>query len=211
MTGYQEILTDPPTPDGRRDASAHRQLRRRGRDMESSRRWAEAFVIKELASKHSNHRANESLDARLSAAASPSTGSTRGASPRPSGSTGPRASCVHHGPDAESLVAKAKAATSTDGQDLAQGDLRGADDLGRDLRQLLPRRGRRLGGRATEGGRLRPGARNILRSLVHFGFDVTVVPATTPPLTSPPSIPTACSSRTARDLGLHLRRGGRAR
>ena len=67
MTGYQEILTDPSYA-GQGVVMTYPLIGNYGvadEDMESSRCWAEAFVIKELASKHSNHRANESLDAWL--------------------------------------------------------------------------------------------------------------------------------------------------
>lgn len=186
MTGYQEILTDPSYA-GQGVVMTYPLIGNYGvadEDMESSRCWAEAFVIKELASKHSNHRANESLDAwlqRRGVVAIDGVDTRRVTKAiREHGSL--RFVLSTTDSDAESLVAKAKAATSTDGQDLASKvtcaeqttwdatyDSSFPDEVG-----------------AWEGERLKVVAydfgakRNILRSLVHFGFDVTVVPATTP-------------------------------
>ena len=56
MSGYQG---SSPIPDSRgHDLPAHRELRHRREDSESERAWAEAFVIRELSSIPSNHRAD---------------------------------------------------------------------------------------------------------------------------------------------------------
>ena len=64
MSGYQEILTDPSYA-GQGVVMTYPLIGNYGvaqEDMESSRPWAEAFVIKELSEIASNHRASEALD-----------------------------------------------------------------------------------------------------------------------------------------------------
>ena len=186
MTGYQEILTDPSYA-GQGVVMTYPLIGNYGiadEDMESSRCWAEAFVMKELSTVASNHRSTETLEhwlERQGVVAIDGVDTRRVTKAiREHGSL--RFVLSTTDSDAESLVAKAKAATSTDGQDLASKvtcaeqttwdatyDSSFPDEVG-----------------AWEGERLKVVAydfgakRNILRSLVHSGFDVTVVPASTP-------------------------------
>jgi len=187
MTGYHEILTDPSYA-GQVVLMTYPLIGNYGvaeEDAESDRAWAEAFVIKELSAIASNHRATmtlpewlvqngvvaiEGVDTRRLTRAVREEGCLR---------------CVvsTQDPDRASLVAKAQAAPSTDGQDLAKVvtckqpyawaeaypgsypfTIDGAGDTSR-LRVVAYDFGAK---------------RNILRSLVHCGFDVTVVPAQTP-------------------------------
>ncbi|MEO0662695.1 MAG: glutamine-hydrolyzing carbamoyl-phosphate synthase small subunit, partial [Planctomycetota bacterium] len=186
MSGYQEILTDPSYA-GQGVVMTYPLIGNYGvaqEDMESSRPWAEAFVIKELSEIASNHRASERLDqwlARLGVVAIDGL-DTRMLTKaiREQGSL--RFVLSTTDSDPESLVAKARAATSTDGRDLASTvtcaePFSWSEQYDASYPELV---------RAWEGERLSCVAydfgakRNILRSLVHFGFDVTVVPATTP-------------------------------
>ncbi|MEM6672119.1 MAG: glutamine-hydrolyzing carbamoyl-phosphate synthase small subunit [Planctomycetota bacterium] len=220
MTGYQEILTDPSYA-GQGVVMTYPLIGNYGiadEDMESSRAWAEAFVIKELSSIASNHRATETLDAwlqRQGVVAIEGVDTRRLTKAiREQGSL--RFCLSTEDSDAESLVAKAKAAASTDGQDLASRVTCAEryswssryDDSYPELHA------------AWEGDRLTCVAydfgakRNILRSLVHSGFDVTVVPATTPAsevlaldpdcvfLSNGPGDPSACTYavEAAREL-----------
>ena len=185
MTGYQEILTDPSYA-GQGVVMTYPQIGNYGvadEDMESSRCWAEAFVIRELSEISSNHRATERLDEwlkRRGVVAIDGVDTRRITKAlREHGSLKFVLSTTDSSP--ESLVAKAKAATSTDGKDLA-GVVTCADsyvwETGYDSSypQLAgPWTGERLKCVAYDFG----AKRNILRSLVHYGFDVTVVPATT--------------------------------
>ena len=186
MTGYQEILTDPSYA-GQGVVMTYPQIGNYGvadEDMESSRCWAEAFVIRELSEISSNHRATERLDEWLK---------RRGVVAIDSVDTRRVTKAVReHGSlrfvlsttdsSHESLVAKAKAADSTDGKDLASVVTCATSyvwDAAYDSSypELIERwTGDRLKCVAYDFG----AKRNILRSLVHFGFDVTVVPATTP-------------------------------
>lgn len=186
MTGYQEILTDPSYA-GQGVVMTYPLIGNYGvadEDMESSRCWAEAFVIKELSSVPSNHRATETLDAWLKRRGVVAVDGldTRKVTKaiREHGSLRFVLSTTDSNP--ETLVAKAKAATSTDGRDLAS-EVTCAEQThwpaGYDTSYPSELEG-------WSGDRLRCVAydfgakRNILRSLVHFGFDVTVVPAKTP-------------------------------
>ncbi|MEM9381438.1 MAG: glutamine-hydrolyzing carbamoyl-phosphate synthase small subunit [Planctomycetota bacterium] len=220
MTGYQEILTDPSYA-GQGVVMTYPQIGNYGvadEDMESSRCWAEAFVMKELSAISSNHRATETLeqwlerqgvvaiegvDTRRLTKAIREEGSLRFVL------TTTRASD-------EELVARAKAAPSTDGRDLASvvtcaEAYTWSSRYDESYPEIEP---------AWQGERLRCVAydfgakRNILRSLVHSGFDVTVVPATTPAaealamdpdcifLSNGPGDPSACTYavEAAREL-----------
>ena len=186
MTGYQEILTDPSYA-GQGVVMTYPLIGNygvSGEDMESSRCWAEAFVIKELSEIASNHRANERLDEWLGRRGVVAIDGidtrkvTRAI--REQGSLKFVLSTTDS--DEQSLIAKARSATSTDGQDLA-GRVTCEESYAWDERydasypESAP---------AWSGDRLRCVAydfgakRNMLRSLVHYGFDVTVVPARTP-------------------------------
>lgn len=186
MTGYQEILTDPSYA-GQVVVMTYPLIGNYGvadEDDESARAWAESFVIKEMAARASNHRATRSLpewlrdegvvaiegvDTRRLTRVVRDQGSLR---------------CVisTEDDDPESLVEKARAAQATDGRDLAsevscKEPYTWADLYDESYPTWLER---------EQGSRYRCVAydfgikRNILRSLVHCGFDVTVVPAWTP-------------------------------
>lgn len=183
MTGYQEILTDPSYC-GQVVIMTYPLIGNYGvadEDCESSRGWAEAFIMKEMASLHSNHRADASLgdwlkqqgvvaidglDTRRLTKMTREEGSLR---------------CIVSTTDSdpESLVKKAKAAQSTDGRDLAsvvscdapykwQGGYDGSYPT-----EIPEQSGTRFRCVAIDLG----AKRNILRSLHHCGFDTTVVPA----------------------------------
>ena len=186
MTGYHEILTDPSYA-GQVVIMTYPLIGNYGvaeEDAESGRAWTEAFVMREMAARPSSFRADlslrdwlqaqgvvaiEGIDTRRLTRMTRTEGSLR---------------CVvsTEDGDADSLVAKARAARSTDGRDLASAvtcpeaytwDAAYDESYPR----LLP---------AFEGERIRCVAydfglkRNILRSLVHCGFELTVVPAHTP-------------------------------
>ena len=185
MSGYQEILTDPSYA-GQGIVMTYPLIGNYGiadEDMESSRCWAEAFVIKELSSIASSHRATETLDAwlkRQGIVAIEGVDTRRLTKAlREQGSL--RFVLSTEDSDAESLVRKARAAASTDGRDLAASVTcaeayswsSGYDDS---YPETVPEwDGERLKCVAYDFG----AKRNILRSLVHSGFDVTVVPAST--------------------------------
>lgn len=186
MTGYQEILTDPSYA-GQGVVLTYPLIGNYGivdEDMESSRPWVEALVIKELTSITSNHRATESLTDWLTRRGVVALEGidTRKLTKliREEGSL--RFVISTSDFDEASLVAKAKTATSTDGRDLAS-EVTCAESYvwDADCDESFPTT---IG--AWQGERLRCVAydfgakRNILRSLVHSGFDVTVVPANTP-------------------------------
>jgi carbamoyl-phosphate synthase small subunit len=185
MTGYHEILTDPSYA-GQVVIMTYPLMGNYGvadEDAESAAAWAEAFVLREMSAIPSNRRATRSLpqwladhgvvaiegvDTRRLTRIVREVGSLR---------------CVVStlDGDAASLVAKAKAAPATDGRDLTVGvTCREPYRWSAGYEQSYPG----LGG-AAEGARFRVVAydfgakRNILKSLVHEGFDVTVVPAGT--------------------------------
>ena len=186
MTGYQEILTDPSYA-GQGVILTYTQIGNYGiadEDMESGRAWAEALVIKELSEIYSNHRASTSLDTWLierGVVAIDDVDTRRLTKAiREHGSLRFVISTSDSDPD--SLVAKAKAATSTDGRDLASTVTCDAPyEWTAQFDASFPEteaawKGERLKCVAYDFG----AKRNILRSLVHSGFDVTVVPAKTP-------------------------------
>ncbi len=186
MSGYHEILTDPSYA-GQVVLMTYPLIGNYGvaeEDAESARVWAEAFVVKELSSIASSHRADlelgewlvreevvaiEGIDTRKLTKAVREHGCLR---------------CVVSTQDGEreSLLAKARAVRGTDGRDLAA-HVTCAEPYG--WSESYPATYPHLI-RAVEEERLRCVAydfgikRNILRSLVHCGFDVTVVPASTP-------------------------------
>ena len=186
MTGYQEILTDPSYA-GQIVTMTYPLIGNYGvasEDDESERGWAEAFVMKEMASVHSNFRSTSSLtdwliaqnivaidgvDTRMITKLTRTEGSLR---------------CVVSTIDSDpkSLVAKARAAASTDGRDLAaEVSCKEAYEWTAGYDESYPdwmpnSKGERIKCVAYDFG----AKRNILRSLVHCGFDLTVVPAHTP-------------------------------
>ncbi len=185
MTGYHEILTDPSYA-GQVVVMTYPLIGNYGvaeEDAESERAWAEALVLREMSSLASSHRATRTLpewlldngvvaidgvDTRLLTKITRTSGSLR---------------CVvsTEDLDAESLVAKARAAASTDGRDLASTvSCTEPYDWSADYdasypTETLAHAAERLRVVAYDFG----AKRNILKSLVHAGFDVTVVPAWT--------------------------------
>jgi len=187
MSGYQEILTDP-SYSGQGVVMTYPLIGNYGivddEDDESGRCWAEAFVVKELSSIHSNHRATISLEdwlVRHGVVALEGIDTRRLTKRlREVGSIRFVASTLDG--DHASLVAKARAMPATDGRDLASPvSCTHAYDWRERYAASYPDsapewRGERLKCVAYDFG----AKRNILRSLVHTGFDVTVVPAKTP-------------------------------
>ena len=188
MTGYHEILTDP-SYFGQVVVMTSTQIGNYGvadEDDESGKAWAEAFVVKEMSSIHSNHRASSSLPDWLKqrGVVAIEGVDTRRLTKliRTEGCLRAIVSTVDS--DAKSLVAKARAMPSTDQRDLASmvtcakpyAWKEGYHDSYPALQQAQ---------RVSPGKRLRCVAfdfgakRNIFRSLVHSGFDLTVVPAAT--------------------------------
>jgi carbamoyl-phosphate synthase small subunit len=190
MTGYQEILTDPSYC-GQVVIMTYPLIGNygvAGEDDESARAWPEAFVMKEMSRSPSNWRANsplpdwlrdqgvvaiEGVDTRLLTKLTRTEGSLR---------------CVVSTLDSnrDSLTGKARSSQSTDGRDLTTAvTCNEPYHWDRDYDASYPSlTGPPLLGQA--GGSARRircvaydfGAkRNILRSLVRNGFDVTVVPA----------------------------------
>jgi carbamoyl-phosphate synthase small subunit len=186
MSGYHEILTDPSYA-GQVVLMTYPLIGNYGvanEDAESRSAWPEAFIVREMASRHSNHRADASLPDWLSAngvVAIDGVDTRRlTKAVREGGSLRCIVSTLDHDP--ASLVEKASAAQATDGRDLAsvvsckepyswtQGyDESYPTELEADDKTPLPIVAYDLGIK-----------HNILRSMVHCGFDVTVVPAWTP-------------------------------
>ena len=186
MTGYQEILTDP-SYHGQVVVMTYPLIGNYGvaeEDDESAHGWAEAFVVKEMASLHSNWRATSSLPEWLAAKGIVAIEGVDTRRITKAIRTEGCLRCVVSTTDSDpaSLVAKARAMPATDGRDLASVVTAAAPytwDASVDasypvLLNAVPRSERRLRCVAIDFG----AKRNILRSLVHHGFDVTVVPAT---------------------------------
>ena len=186
MTGYHEILTDPSYA-GQVVLMTYTMIGNYGvaeEDAEASRAWAEAFVIRELSAIPSSHRADKPLDQWLKEQniVAIEGVDTRAITRivREKGSL----RCIVSTTDSDhaSLVAKARAQAATDGQDLAQVVsctepypwTEGYPPSYPFLVQEAP--DPKLKVVAYDFG----AKRNILRSLVHAGFDVTIVPAHTP-------------------------------
>jgi len=185
MTGYQEILTDPSYC-GQVVVMTYPLIGNygtAGEDDESGRAWAEAFVMREMSSIPSSRRSQQPLpewlaergivaidgvDTRRLTRAIREEGSLRCVVSTTDG-------------DAASLVAKARAALSTDGRDLTREvtcpEPYSWDAAYDESYPTLLDASRRPRARcvAFDFG----AKRNILRSLVHCGFDVTVVPSGT--------------------------------
>jgi carbamoyl-phosphate synthase small subunit len=185
MSGYHEILTDPSYA-GQTVVMTYPLIGNYGvaeEDAESGAAWPEAFVVKEMSAIPSNQRADSSLPEWLAAhgVVAIEGVDTRRLTKliRTEGSLRCVVSTIDHDPD--SLVKKARAALSTDGRDLAS-EVSCKEPFAWDAAYdasyptLLEREpARRLRVVAYDFGI----KRNILRSLVHCGFDVTVVPAWT--------------------------------
>lgn len=185
MTGYHEILTDPSYC-GQIVTMTYPLIGNYGvaeEDAESGRAWAEAFVLKEMSSIPSNRRATTSLPDWLRAQDVVAIDGIDTRRLTRLIRTEGCLKCVVSTEDSnpESLVAKAKDARPTDGRDLASVvscEAPYAWDANYD--ESYPalseaRSGRRFRCVAYDFG----AKRNIMRSLVHAGFDVTVVPANT--------------------------------
>jgi carbamoyl-phosphate synthase small subunit len=186
MSGYQEILTDPSYA-GQTVIMTYPLIGNYGvvdEDDESGRAWAEAFVMREMSCIPSNHRSSRSLtewlveqnvvaiegvDTRKLTRLVRTAGSLR---------------CVVSTTDgnAKSLVEKAKNTPSTDNRDLTT--IVTCEKPYTWTQEYDPSYPGWIA-KATSGKKIRCVAydfgakRNILRSLVHCGFEVTVVPAGT--------------------------------
>ncbi len=183
MTGYQEILTDPSYA-GQVVVMTYPQIGNYGvaeEDSESTRAWAEAFVMKEMSQIPSSHRATASLPdwLRAQGVVGIEGVDTRRLTKMTRTEGSLRCVVTTKGGTPEELVARARAARSTDGRNLAAEVTCAAPyawdaDLDASYPALVrPHEGPRLRCVAYDYG----AKRNILRSLVHAGFDVTVVPA----------------------------------
>jgi carbamoyl-phosphate synthase small subunit len=185
MTGYHEILTDPSYY-GQVVVMTYPLIGNYGvaaEDDESSAAWPEAFVVKEMSSIPSNRRATSSLPDWLVAKG---VVAIEGVDTRKLTKIVREEGCLKcvvstTDSDPASLVRKAKAAKPTDNRDLAREvTCKKAFDWNADYDASYPAlvdpaAGKRLRCVAYDFG----AKRNILRSLVHSGFDVTIVPATT--------------------------------
>ena len=186
MSGYHEILTDP-SYSGQVVIMTYPLIGNYGvaeEDAESDKAWAEALIMREMSSVSSNFRSNtplpewlkangivaiDGVDTRKLTRITRDEGSLR---------------CIVSTTDSDhdSLVAKARAAASTDGRDLASTVTCSApyswtEAYHESYPDLVnPFEGERKRCVAYDFG----AKRNILRSLVHAGFDLTVVPANTP-------------------------------
>lgn len=185
MTGYHEILTDPSYA-GQTVVMTYPLIGNYGvaeEDAESAGAWPEAFVLKEMSSQPSNQRAQLSLPDWLvkHGVVAIEGVDTRRLTKliRTAGSLRCVVSTLDH--DGDSLVRKARAALATDGRDLASTVSCNASYTWSEAYDASyphwvqggpPQRKRIV---AFDYGI----KRNILRSLVHAGFDVTVVPAWT--------------------------------
>ena len=185
MTGYQEILTDPSYC-GQVVIMTYPLIGNYGvakEDDESERAWAEAFIMKEMSSLPSNRRADSALDAwlREQGVVAIDDVDTRRLTKMTREEGSLRCIVSTTDGDPESLVAKARAAVSTDGRDLASVvTCKEAYTWseGYDASyptELAGQQGERFRCVAIDLG----AKRNILRSLSHCGFDTTVVPSHT--------------------------------
>jgi len=183
MSGYHEILTDPSYA-GQAVLMTYPLIGNYGvveEDAESTKAWAEAFIVKEMSAIHSNHRATSSLPEwlRQNDVVAIEGVDTRRLTKlvREKGCLRCIVSTVDS--DHASLVAKAQAAKGTDGCDLASVvSCTEAYEWSEGYHDSYPNeiasgKGRRIRIAAYDFGI----KRNILRSLVHAGFDLTVVPA----------------------------------
>jgi carbamoyl-phosphate synthase small subunit len=190
MTGYQEIVTDPSYA-GQFVVMTYTQIGNVGtnpEDDEADRPFLSGFVVKELFEAPSNWRASEPLDAFLSRHGVPGiAGLDTRALVRRIRDGGFQMGALSTDPaeqDPEALVAVARSGPPLDGRDLV------AEVTCRERYGWQEGRWSGVSGElpraARPAERLRLVAydfgvkRNILRSLVDHGFEVTVVPATTP-------------------------------
>jgi carbamoyl-phosphate synthase small subunit len=190
MTGYQEILSDPSYA-GQIVTMTYTQIGNVGtnpEDDESSRPYLSAFVVKEFFEQPSNWRSRESLDGYLARWGVPGiAGLDTRALVRRIRDGGFQNGVVSTDPSrqvVEDLVRTAAAAPPLDGRDLVaevttSEAFRWSEGLWAGIDGQVPRRERpdRLLRLVAYDFGVK---RNILRLLVEHGFDVTVVPATTP-------------------------------
>ena len=186
MSGYHEILTDPSYA-GQVVLMTYPLIGNYGvsdEDAESHRAWPEAFVLREMARRPSNFRADYALDdwLRQNDVVAIDEVDTRKLTKHVREHGSLRCVVSTEGHDDAKLVEMAKAAESTDGRDLAsvvstEEPYPWAESYHDSYpTEVAPHRGDRKRIVAYDFGI----KRNILRSLVHAGFDVTVVPAWTP-------------------------------
>jgi carbamoyl-phosphate synthase small subunit len=184
MTGYHEILTDPSYY-GQVVVMTYPLIGNYGvaaEDDESASAWPEAFVMKEMSSRPSNARATSSLPDWLAAKG---VVAIEGVDTRRLTKLVREQGCLKCivstvDSDPASLVKKAKAAMPTDNRDLASlVSTKKSFEWNVAYDPSYPAwvdgwTGKRMRCVAFDFG----AKRNIMRSLVHSGFDVTVVPAT---------------------------------
>jgi carbamoyl-phosphate synthase small subunit len=182
MCGYQEALTDP-SYSGQILTMTATQMGNYGiaaEDIESGKPQVRAFVVRELARLHSNHRAETSLSEWLARHGIPGiAGIDTRALVRKLRTQGALRGVVSTGgtvSDAE-LVAKAKAIPSMAGQNLAacvSPGARGAftEDLGAWSPEPARREGRKFRVASLDCG----AKRNIYRNLVDRGCEIITLP-----------------------------------
>jgi carbamoyl-phosphate synthase small subunit len=190
MMGYQEIVTDPSYA-GQIVAMTYTQIGNVGvnaADDESRMPFLSGFVVKELYDTPSNYRSEGSIEAQLLAAGVPGISEidTRALVHRIR-DFGAQVGVLSTDPDfqeATALVDRAKEAPGLDGHDWVskvscEAPYEVKEGAWPGIKGQLPRRSRpqrKLKIVAYDFGV----KRNILRMLVEQGFEVTVVPATTP-------------------------------
>ncbi|MBK7642212.1 MAG: glutamine-hydrolyzing carbamoyl-phosphate synthase small subunit [Planctomycetes bacterium] len=183
MSGYHEILTDPSYA-GQVVIMTYPLIGNYGvadEDSESARGWAEAFVMREMSAVASNHRATATLVDWLKRQKIVAIDGIDTRKLTRTVRTGGSLRCVVStiDGDTKSLVEKARTMPSTDERDLTVGVsckkpyvwTKAYDESYPDIVPVSSS-GKRLRCVAYDFG----AKHNILRSLVHCGFDVTVVP-----------------------------------
>jgi carbamoyl-phosphate synthase small subunit len=190
MTGYQEIVTDPSYA-GQIVAMTYTQIGNVGvnaEDEESRGRFLSGFVIKELSSAPSNYRSEGSLEDLLASSGVPGiSGIDTRALVRRIRDQGAQVGVLSTDPaqqDEAELLALARRSPGLDGRDLVAEvtcDLPYSWSEGRwpGIEGQLPRASRPSPTYKVVAYDFGV-KRNILRLLVDHGFEVTVVPATTP-------------------------------
>jgi carbamoyl-phosphate synthase small subunit len=183
MTGYQEILTDPSYA-GQVVSMTYPMIGNYGicdEDSESRQAWPEAFVVREVCRTPSNHRSQMSLPEWLTEQGIVALDGidTRSLTRIVREQGALRCLVSTEDDDSKSLVDKARQVQGTAGRDLTalvSCDKPYAWSEGYDVSyptELPLVHGERLKVVVIDTGV----KRNILRSLVHVGFDVTVVPS----------------------------------
>jgi len=188
MTGYQEVLTDPSYA-GQIVTMTYPLIGNYGvtdEDLESHRIWPRAFVVRELSRVPSNYRAGGRLEDWL--ASHEVVGiegvDTRALTRRIRVAGAMRGVVSTADLDRESLVEKARAAPRMEGQDLVREVTASRPRDWTEGIHALTAEHLDAGSEPYAGERRRVVAIdfgvkwNILRNLVHFGFDVTLVPGT---------------------------------